>query len=65
VAEKELRQPNWNVRRKVGRNGKRQLSHPDYQLIPDGDDVDAAVSRFTGNFSQSTICRKISSWKIT
>jgi len=30
--------------------GKRQLSHPDYQLIPDGDDVDAAVAEFAGKF---------------
>jgi ATP-dependent DNA helicase RecG len=31
-------------------NGKRQLSHPDYQLIPDGQDIDDAVSGFSGKF---------------
>jgi len=36
---------------KVGSfNGKRQLSHPDYQLIPDGDDVDSALAGFAGKF---------------
>ena len=24
-------------------NGKRQLAHPDYEMIPDGSDVDSAV----------------------
>lgn len=31
-------------------NGKRQLSHPDYQLIPDGQDIDDAVAEFSGKF---------------
>jgi ATP-dependent DNA helicase RecG len=31
-------------------NGKRQLSHPDYQLIPDGEDIDEAVAGFSGKF---------------
>ena len=31
-------------------NGKRQLSHPDYQLIPDGQDIDDAVAGFSGKF---------------
>lgn len=30
--------------------GRRQLSHPDYQLIPDGDNVDEAVAEFAGKF---------------
>ncbi|CAB4589670.1 unannotated protein [freshwater metagenome] len=28
--------------------GKKQLSHPDYELIPDGDDVDSALQNFAG-----------------
>ena len=31
-------------------NGKRQLSHPDYQLIPDGEDIDEAIAGFSGKF---------------
>ena len=31
---------------------KRQLSHPDYQLIPDGDDEDEAIAKFARNSSQ-------------
>ena len=47
-------------------NGKRQLSHPDYQLIPDGDDVDEAVSGFAGKFlSVYPSAAKFPSWKIT
>jgi ATP-dependent DNA helicase RecG len=47
-------------------NGKRQLSHPEYQLIPDGDDVDAAVSDFAGKFiSLYPSTAKFPSWKIT
>jgi len=47
-------------------NGKRQLSHPDYQLIPDGDDVDQAVSGFAGKFlSVYPSAAKFPSWKIT
>ena len=30
--------------------GKRQLSHPDYQLIPDGNDVDSAIGDFAGKY---------------
>jgi ATP-dependent DNA helicase RecG len=47
-------------------NGKRQLSHPDYQLIPDGDDVDEAVSAFAGKFiSVYPSASKFPSWKIS
>jgi ATP-dependent DNA helicase RecG len=46
-------------------NGRRQLSHPDYQLIPDGDDVDAAVSDFAGKFIPVyPSASKFPSWKI-
>jgi ATP-dependent DNA helicase RecG len=65
--EKELR---------VGRRGmfagkisffkdKRQLSHPDYQLIPDGDDEDAAIAKFAGKFIPVySALSKMPSWKI-
>ena len=47
-------------------NGKRQLSHPEYQLIPDGDDVDEAVSGFAGKFiSVYPSASKFPSWKIS
>ncbi len=51
---------------KVGEfKGKRQLSHPDYQLIPDGDDVDAAVAEFAGKFLPVyPATSKLPSWKI-
>lgn len=51
---------------KVGEfKGKRQLSHPDYQLIPDGDDVDAAVAEFAGKFLPVyPATAKLPSWKI-
>ena len=45
--------------------GRRQLSHPDYQLIPDGDDVDAAVAEFAGKFLPVyPATAKLPSWKI-
>jgi ATP-dependent DNA helicase RecG len=51
---------------KVGSfNGKRQLSHPDYQLIPDGNDVDAAVAGFAGKFLPVyPSASKLPSWKL-
>jgi ATP-dependent DNA helicase RecG len=51
---------------KVGSfNGKRQLSHPEYELIPDGDDVDSAVSQFAGKFLPVyPATGKMPSWKI-
>ena len=30
--------------------GKRQLAHPDYELIPEGSDVDSAVDDFAGKY---------------
>lgn len=46
-------------------NGKRQLSHPDYQMIPDGNDVDAAVAEFAGKFLPVyPATSKLASWKI-
>ena len=52
---------------KVGSfNGKRQLSHPDYQLIPDGDDVDSALAGFAGKFLPVyPASGKMPSWKIS
>jgi ATP-dependent DNA helicase RecG len=52
---------------KVGSfNGKRQLSHPDYQLIPDGDDVDSALAGFAGKFLPVYPAGgKMPSWKIS
>lgn len=51
---------------KVGSfNGKKQLAHPDYEMIPDGNDVDSAVAGFAGLYIPlypSTA--KIPSWKI-
>lgn len=45
--------------------GKRQLSHPDYQLIPDGDDVDAAVAEFAGKYLPVyPASAKLPSWKV-
>ena len=65
--EKELRVGRTGMfAGKVGLfNGKRQLSHPDYQLIPDGEDVDAAVSEFAGKFIPVyPSAAKFPSWKI-
>ena len=46
-------------------NGKRQLSHPEYQLIPDGDNVDSAISKFAGKFIPVyPSAAKMPSWKI-
>jgi len=51
---------------KVGSfNGKRQLSHPDYQLIPDGNDVDEALAGFAGKFLPVyPSASKLPSWKL-
>ncbi|MEI6649423.1 MAG: ATP-dependent DNA helicase RecG [Actinomycetes bacterium] len=47
-------------------NGKRQLSHPDYQLIPDGNDVDAAISEFAGKYLPVyPATSKLPSWKLS
>ena len=46
-------------------NGKRQLAHPDYELIPDGNDVDAAVDGFAGKYlPMYPASSKMPSWKI-
>ena len=45
--------------------GKRQLAHPDYELIPDGSDVDSAVDEFAGKFlAVYPAAAKMPSWKI-
>ena len=47
-------------------NGKKQLSHPDYEMIPDGDDVDAAASSFAGKYLPVyPATAKMASWKIS
>ncbi|MBU6380105.1 MAG: DEAD/DEAH box helicase, partial [Acidobacteria bacterium] len=46
-------------------NGKRQLAHPDYELIPDGSDVDSAVAGFAGRYlPMYPASSKLPSWKI-
>ena len=51
---------------KVGSfNGKRQLSHPDYEMIPDGNDVDGAVEGFAGKYLPLyPSSSKLPSWKV-
>lgn len=45
--------------------GKRQLSHPDYELIPDGSDVEMAVAGFAGKYLPLySATAKLPSWKI-
>lgn len=66
--EKELRVGRTGMfAGKVGLfNGKRQLSHPDYQLIPDGHDVDEAISGFAGKFlAVYPSAAKFPSWKVS
>ncbi|CAB4872160.1 unannotated protein [freshwater metagenome] len=47
-------------------NGKRQLSHPDYQLIADGADVDDATKSFAGKYLPVyPATSKMPSWKIS
>ena len=46
-------------------NGKRQLAHPDYELISDGSDVDSAVAGFAGKYlPMYPASAKLPSWKI-
>lgn len=46
-------------------NGKRQLSHPDYELIPDGSDVDSAIDQFAGKYLPVyPATSKMPSWKL-
>ena len=51
---------------KVGSfNGKKQLAHPDYEMIPDGNDVDSAVAGFANQFIPLyPSSAKLPSWKI-
>ena len=45
--------------------GKRQLAHPDYEMIPDGSDVDSAVASFAGKYLPVySASAKLPSWKI-
>jgi ATP-dependent DNA helicase RecG len=47
-------------------NGKRQLAHPDYELIADGNDVDAAVESFAGRYlPMYPATAKLPSWKVS
>ena len=46
-------------------NGKRQLAHPDYEMIPDGNDIDSAVAEFAGKYlPMYPASAKLPSWKI-
>ena len=51
---------------KVGKfKEKMQLAHPDYEMIPDGNDVDSAVAGFAGQFIPLyPSSAKLPSWKI-
>ena len=65
--EKDLREGRQGLfSGKVGVfKGKRQLSHPDYLLIPEGDDVDSAIGDFAGKFLPVyPATAKLPSWKI-
>jgi ATP-dependent DNA helicase RecG len=65
--EKELRVGRTGLfAGKVGSfNNRKQLSHPDYELIPDGDDVDNAIANFAGRFIPVyPAISKLPSWKI-
>ena len=47
-------------------NNKKQLSHPDYEMIPDGSDVDSAVQDFAGKYLPVyPASAKLPSWKIS
>ena len=47
-------------------NNKKQLAHPDYELIPDGSDVETAVEGFAGKFLPVyPASAKLPSWKIS
>ena len=65
--EKELRVGSKGLfAGKVGKfKEKMQLSHPDYEMIPDGNDVDSAVAGFAGQFIPLyPSSAKLPSWKI-
>jgi ATP-dependent DNA helicase RecG len=45
--------------------GKRQLSHPEYELIADGGDVDSAIDEFAGKYLPVyPATAKLPSWKV-
>ena len=47
-------------------NSKKQLAHPDYEMIPDGSDVDSAVEGFAGKYLPVyPASAKLPSWKIS
>ena len=47
-------------------NNKKQLAHPDYELIPDGSDVDSAVEGFAGKYLPVyPASAKLPSWKLS
>ena len=47
-------------------NNKKQLAHPDYELIPDGSDIDSAVEGFAGKYLPVyPASAKLPSWKIS
>lgn len=47
-------------------NNKKQLAHPDYELIPDGSDVDSAVEGFAGKYLPVyPASAKLPSWKMS
>ena len=47
-------------------NNKKQFSHPDYEMIPDGSDVDSAVEGFAGKYLPVyPASAKMPSWKIS
>lgn len=47
-------------------NNKKQLSHPDYEMIPDGSDVDSAIEGFAGKYLPVyPASAKLPSWKIS
>ena len=65
--EKDLREGRQGLfAGKVGVfKGKRQLSHPEYLLIPEGDDVDSAIGDFAGKYLPVyPASAKLPSWKI-
>lgn len=65
--EKDLREGRQGLfAGKVGVfKGKRQLAHPDYLLIPDGDDVEAAIGDFAAKYLPVyPATAKLPSWKI-
>ena len=65
--EKDLREGRQGLfAGKVGLfKGKRQLAHPDYFLIPEGDNLDAAIGDFAGRYLPVyPATSKLPSWKI-